>query len=285
MVNRQTIMKILVPFITFVAGILIPIVLDKIIKGAFTDFQILVIALVILSFLFTALVIALTVVFSETKDVHGQVIEIQKEFITLLNKTSNQFGLLVEFIVDTPGTNDGASYEVSKKLILEAKQSIVFLDAWTQTRDYTTTPDANKKRQAYYHAIIQQIEDHKFSDKTFHRRIIQTSEFDSQKFSLTGGETFLNYLKKCFSLQNEFNTEHIAVIKYAPLIINAQIIIIDDSYLIWPILTIDPKKGTLRRHGAIFFNDPFQQFVPLMTAIYNRIDAIALPLEEHHINF
>lgn len=285
MVNRRTIMKILVPFITFVAGILIPIVIDRAIKGVITDFQILIIAIIVLSILFAALIIALSIVFSETKDVHNQIINIQMEVLSNLDKAALQFGLLVEFIVDTPGRNDGASYEVSKKLIQEAKHSIVFLDAWTQTKDYYSSANATKKRQAYYDAIIQQIEKHKFGDKTFHKRIIQTPEFGSQGFTLTGGEIFRNYLIKCFSIQNEPQAAHVSVIKFAPLIFNAHIIMIDDSYLIWPILTFDPKRGTLRRHGAIFFNDPFQQFVPLMAAIYHRIDAIALPLEERHINF
>lgn len=283
MSRRSLTIDILVPVITFLAGVVVPIIFDKLTNGAFNEQQLTL--LIILSFVLVlvALIIANATFFRETHSGQETIISEQKQIISSIELLAQRFGLVIEFIKE-PLENSGITYERTRQLIENAQESLVFLDAWVQTTDYFFgTPLAQQKRQAYYNAILKQIEKHEHDGDTFHRRIIQVSkpfnELDT--FVMMGGTVFIDYIKRCLKLHK--NSPATCVVKIAPLFLQAHFVIIDQQYVVWPLLTYTPRGRGLQRHGAMIFHDPLKQFVPLLMEIYNRIDSEARPFQLHHL--
>lgn len=199
MSKRSLIIDIVVPIITFSAGVIVPILFDRLTKGVVNEQQLTLAVLLGFLLVLIALIIVNAIFFRESHDVQKEVITGQRNIQNHLEELAYEFGLGVEFIVEEAG-NEGITYEKTRQLIEGAQDSLVFLDAWVQTKDYFLgTPLAAQRRQAYYDAIIQQIENHKHEGKQFHRRIIQMtgSQTDINHYVLVAGSVFLEYMKKC----------------------------------------------------------------------------------------
>jgi predicted PurR-regulated permease PerM len=154
--NRRLLINALIPLSTFIAGVLAPIIVDRITKGVTTEQQITL--LILLSFALALIVLAIvnSVFFQEAQ-------ESQQKISQQLERLSRQFGLKVEFVEDTE-QDPGLSYERTTELIRNAQNSLVFVDYWIQTTDYLlqNTGSSYDRRQAYYTAIIEQIRRHRY---------------------------------------------------------------------------------------------------------------------------
>lgn len=64
---------------------------------------------------------------------------------------------------------------------------------------------------------------------------------------------------------------------------HASFVIIDQCYVVWPILTYIPGGEGLKRHGAMIFTDPRGQFVQHLMTIFDTIDTNAQRLEIYHL--
>lgn len=287
--NKQNlVMKILVPVSTFIAGIFVPFLLDRLTKGANSEQQLTLLTLVGFLLALIVLVIAISVIFFEIHSAHKTIFEHHTDITSKIDEISSRLRIIVQYIEDSPNGNEGLSYEVTRKFVEEAQTSLIILDAWQQRKDYPLIrfpQDSRvlKRRQDYYISIIQQVEKHKYDKAPFLRYIIQApAGSDLTKFKLIGGTVFLDYLKTCLKIREEASTA--TVIKLAPLVINIHCIIIDKRYIIWPIFIADPKRnGEIRRHGIIIFDDPLQQISPSIMGIYNIVDAQSIPFEFHHL--
>lgn len=313
MLNRRLARNTLVTLSIFLAGVVVPVLFDRLTKGITTDQQI---TLLLLILFFMAQIISMIIIYSIFKDIHEEKTNVMTGTKAILDRIESerndvlsqireeqsdinsrietehgditarlqaitlQFGLAVKFVEEDNGT----TYELTREMIEQAETSLIFLDAWAQTNDYFSGEQlAKERRQAYYDAIIKQTQKHIKKGNQFHKRIIQvpTSTADLDHFTLVAGPIFQDYLKQC--LQIRAASSRACVLRIALPVIHAQFIIIDQRYVVWPMLTSDPQTGRMKRHGAIFFDDPLGQFVPRIMSIYNMIDSHARPLEVHHL--
>ena len=186
--------------------IVIPILFDRLTKGIATEQQLTLI--VILGFILAliALVITNSIFFRETTKGHEELLHNQGELVNQVELLASEFGLLVHFI-EEPLDNSGITYERTRQLIEQAQTSLVFLDAWVQTKDYFLGTDlAQERRKSYYNTIVNQIEKHKHDGTPFHRRIVQVPRTvsDLNTFRLVGGSLFIDYMKSCLKIRKEF---------------------------------------------------------------------------------
>jgi hypothetical protein len=293
MSRRSLLIKIIVPIITLLVGAVFPILFDRITKE-FTEQQVTLLIILIFSLAATVLVITYSVLFDQTRDdqhkINSGQIDILNEvksgrisILDELKRLADQFGLVVDFIEESPD-DEGITYERTTKLIEEAEDSLIFLDAWVQTTHYhLESPRAAARRQAYYDAIINQIEKHKQTRNHFHKRIIQMTGgwTDTNHFVLIAGSVFSNYIRKAYKLQKDFPGS--STIRIANLFIHASFVIIDRFYVVWPILTYTPGGEGLKRHGAIIFNDPRQVLVQHLMGIFEMIDSNSQKCTAHHL--
>lgn len=281
--NRRWIIDVVIPLGTFIAGIIAPIIVDRITKSVTSEQQITL--LILLSFALAFIVLAIV-----NSEFFQEVQKGQYKLGEQLERLGREYGLKVEFVEDTE-KNPGLSYERTTELILNAQSSLVFVDCWIQTADYLlqATRSSYDRRQAYYAAIIEQIRKHQ--DQTgptpFHRRIVQmSSPGDINQVVLVTGDTFKNYVRECCKIQG--HATRASVIKISQPYIQAQFIIVDQRFVILPLLTSVAATKDLKRHGAIIIEDPNpnpekRKFVLQMMTIYNLIDNQAQPITPHHL--
>jgi len=204
-----------------------------------------------------------------------------------VERLSLQFGISVEFVADYPGENDGMTYERTRQLISSAQHSLVFVDYWTETANYREGEEqARARRNAYYGEILSQIELSARRNRDgapFHRRIIQFPGLvdPDERVALSGDESFLGYTRQCLAYQEVWPRS--TVVKICPPHVNMHFAVIDRRFVILPILTSSPRGGGLRRHGALIFEDRVGELVAKLMNIYAMLDAVALPLEERHM--
>ena len=206
--------------------------------------------------------------------------------INSINKTIDhltaEFGLSVEFVADEPGPNDGLSYERIRQLIAKAQRSIVFVDFWAEGSIHRIGQDNVRiRRAAYYDEIIKQIESRQRNHgdgPPFHRRIVQVSRLLSpaSRLSLPGDDYFLSYISQCLDLQDQ--APRTTVIKICRAQVYLHFAIIDDRYVVMPILTAGQGQTTVKRHGALIFEDHVGYLVRELQNIYSMLDAAAQPL-------
>lgn len=300
MSRRSLFIKVIIPIITLLVGAVFPILFDRITKE-FTEQQVTLLVILIFSLAAAVLVITYSVLFEQTRDDQQKINSGQMDILSavssgrtsILNEVrrlADQYGLLVEFIEES-SDDEGITYERTTTLIEEAYESLVFLDAWVQTTQYHLgSSRANARRQAYYNAIINQIEKHKQTRNHFHRRVIQmTGDWkDVNHFVLIAGSVFSDYIRRAYKLQKAFPGS--SYIRIANLFIHASFVIIDQMYVVWPILTYTPNGEGLKRHGAFIFTDPRHVLVPHLMTIFdmivdnsNKCNAFQLGLDEKDI--
>lgn len=167
---RRTI-RVLVPVATFVAGVIVQLLTDRLTNKSITTSTRLIGA----SLGGLALVVAiLAIIISfDYADRLRQINSLGQNIDHMIRK----FGLSVEFIADHPGADDGLTYERIQQLIAKAKTSLVFVDFYTETAAYRTNRGVSyRRRRTYYAEILRQIELRSLrhtDGAPFHRRIIQ----------------------------------------------------------------------------------------------------------------
>jgi hypothetical protein len=170
-----------------------------------------------------------------------------------------RFGLTAEYIDDSART-----YRRTQELVETSKESLTFVDWWVASCEYNKT----QERKDYYQAITARIEKHLEASRDgrgasgdfSHRRIVQVPEgVDLENVSsvLSKDGVYWEHLEKCVELQED--NEGITSVSIARLFTHTHFAIIDDLYLVEPILTTG-KRG-LARHGAIFYTDPHGELI------------------------
>lgn len=271
MTNRSKLTSIAVGISTFLAGVLAQLIFDKLNNE--------LVIFISSALIMVSLIFVVSIFVFETRDANRQIFD-------KLDAVTKKFGLTVDYVEDGLGEHEGMTYERTKQIIENAQSSLYFVDFWVQSGDYLQgKPLARNRRKEYYDAIIERIK--KFQnyhgDVPFHRRIIQLPSLKagSSQFNLSADPIVSEHIRDCLNIQSD--SQKLSVLKVAPPHIHTHFAIIDQRFVIWPILTSNPRGGGLKRHGIIIFDDPQGQFVQRMMSIYNMIDAVAQPFEVHHL--
>ena len=267
--------RVAVPIATFVAGVLAQLLADRLTNRSInTPNRIIAAALGGLAIVVVILTIIIAFDYSDRL----------KQLNLLgdsMEQISRRFGLSVEFVPDHPGPDDGMTYERTRQIIAHAERSLVFVDFYTESGAYRTNRGvSHSRRRAFYEEILRQIDTRTgrhMDGAAFHRRIIQAELTESEdRIVLTGDDSYLLYLRKCVLYQEA--SARSTVVKICPPHVRMHFAIIDDRYVILPILTTGPGGAGLRRHGALIFEDLVGDLVKTLNTIYEMLDATARPL-------
>src|SRR5437016_5947511 len=108
MPRRAFFLKVIVPIISLLVGASFPILFDRITKEV-TDLQVILLVILIFSLAALALVITYSVLFEQTHEGQQKIASGQLDILNEVKRLADQFGLLVEFIEESPG-NEGITY-------------------------------------------------------------------------------------------------------------------------------------------------------------------------------
>ena len=187
-----------------------------------------------------------------------------------IDRLGLRFGLTAEYIDDSTRT-----YRRTQELVESAKESLTFVDWWVASSEYGTSP----ARKDYYQAITDRIEKHLKASRDAtgargdfsHQRIVQVPEdmnLENVSSALSKDTIYWEHLKKCVELQED--NEDITSVYIARPYTHTHFAIIDDKYLVQPILTTG--KSGLRRHGAIFYTDPHGELIKRYKEMMRRLN-------------
>lgn len=269
-----------VPLGTFLAGVIVQLLAQELTTGLLDTPTRLIGAG--LGGVILMIAILFLVVGTDVRERRQQILHVENTIATI----SQKLGISVEFIPDSP-ERDGMTYERTRQLISQAKKSLVFVDFWLETGSYREGYSGGpEKRNGYYDEILGQIRSRANQDLSgppFHRRIIQlpSAPDGSGSIVLETDGAFDRYLRDCLRIQAL--TPQASVLKIAPPQIHMHFCVIDERYVVLPVLSSNPKVGGLRRHGALIFDDRGGELVGRLLKVYELLDAVAQPLEERHL--
>lgn len=195
---------------------------------------------------------------------------------TKLLEIANRAGLKAEFIEDQ---STGKSYLRSAQLIEEAKTSIIAIDTWQPFPEYlnSSSQGVKKARSQQYEALEKQIKLHLSDNTHFHRRIIQLSdEYENKPLSFSADPMFYNYLIVAAEAQS--SNPRSCLLRRANTIINTHFILIDERYIILPVVSYYQNKAQVR-YGALIFDDMQGDLVHYLKSIFSIVDGRSRPLE------
>jgi hypothetical protein len=279
-VSRRTV-KVIVPVSTFAAGVLAQLLAERL-TSDLVNTSTRIVAATLGGVAFVVVLLIVLISFDYSDRVH------QLNTISdTLEMLSRQFGLSVEFVADESGPDDGMSYERMRQLVSKAHRSVVFVDFWAEGPHPAGQEHVRLRRASYYDEIVRQIElrMHSHADgPPFHRRIVQVSRHlgPNSRLQLPGDDSFLDYISRCLALQEL--SPRTTVVKICSAQVHMHFAIIDDRYVILPILASNPRQGGVRRHGAVVFDDNVGKLVKELMNIYETLDAVAQPLEPRQIH-
>jgi hypothetical protein len=261
--------SIVVPSVTFLFGIIIQLLFQQWLS--IKDSVPLGIAIIIFG-----LLIILLVSSSILRAIEMRFDTVEDKLIDIATRT----GLRVEYIEDGIEEN---SYRRVAELIEQANANLTFVDVWASYGGYQTDkPVVRSTREDYYQVVIRQVDRHKEDQRHFHRRIIQfPGEYENKILPLENDPLFLNYLRHVAKMQEDHPRS--CSIKRATTYINTHFIMIDEKYIVLPILTYGNQRQ--ERHGALIFDDIHGDLVKCLDSIYQIIDARAIPLGPKDLEF
>src|SRR5262249_16456106 len=140
---------------------------------------------------------------------------------------------------------EGKSYLKTTELIENAKFSVIAVGYWEPFPHYSidNTTDINSgiseainARRKYYIAMKKQIDLHQKDEEPFHRRIIQVpEEYMTKRIPFEVDPIFKDYL--LFVAKTKDDGYRSCVLRKSKVFIKADFILIDDQYIVLPVLT------------------------------------------------
>jgi len=197
----------------------------------------------------------------------------------VLNALETKFGLQAEFIMDKRGVHKGLSYKAIQKYIEAADKSLIFVDSWVESPEYS----GSKERKDYYRTIEDRIRKRLESDVSgtdlFYQRIVQLPP-DKDSSVVLKDITYAEHLRVCADLEEkgtEKGTTGTIFVGTAKPFTHINFAIIDDQYFVQPILTTG--KEHLDRHGVIIYTDVEQKLIKEYKRIMHSLDVTKLNVE------
>jgi hypothetical protein len=262
---QRRISVLLIPLSTFILGIFVQALFDQ----WFNSKNLMVLSiLMIMVGLVTALIVL--------KQMDRRFDNIDTKLLDIANRT----GLKAEFIEDQLG---GRSYLRSTQLIEEAKTSIIAVDTWKSSPGYLNSSSQNVKeaRSQQYEALKKQIKLHLGDSTPFHRRIVQIpQEYENKNLPFNIDPPFYNYLIAAAEAQD--SNPRSCLIRRTSTIISTHFILIDERYIIMPLVSYIKDEAQVR-YGALIFDDVQGNLVNYLKSIYSILDGRSKPIELHHL--
>jgi|GEM_PF-2687043 hypothetical protein len=264
--SKKKLLALLIPAVSFLSGVFAQVLLDQWISSR--NILLLSIALVIIS---------LITIFIILKYLEARF----DGFDSKLMRIANRMGIHVEYVEDG---ETGKSYLRSADLVEQAQTNLIFVAQWEPFPNYLVEDvDVNKKdgssriseaRRRFYEALTMQAELHQKDETPFYSRIVQIpGEHMNKRIPFETDQILFEHLTSVTKMNS-----HAILLRKTPTVINIHFTIIDDRYIIIPILT-SIKKVHQARHGAIFFDDPQGNLTRRLKSIYWSIEKYATPIE------
>jgi hypothetical protein len=264
---RKKIHALLIPTITFVIGILVQSLFDNIITSSN------------LPMLSTAVImIGIFVIFLHLTQIDTRFDNVDRQLIDITNRT----GIYAEYIEDGP---EGKSYIRATEMVEKARTSLIFVGDWEPFPEYqannTSVMKGNSQvlaaRKHFYQTLIKQIEAHRFDGTPFHRRIVQIpKEYIDKRLPLETDPVFFDYV--AYAAKIQASRPHSCMIRKSSIFINITFTIIDNRYVIIPVIT-RIKDLFQVRHGALIIEDINGQLVSRLKSFYWTLESRSSSLE------
>jgi hypothetical protein len=267
--------EVLIAIASGVFGLLISPLLDKITSPLFdTPTRALLTGLFLLALLAIASVITTGIFARRYERINSKV----KDELSSINQ---RLGLTVRFVHDPPKRSTGEVYRTAREIIEKAEKEILVLyfsrsrnrEERERGRDIETEEYRNE-RERYTQAMLEKLRQHK-TKRLFYRRVFQFPEGRDIKFIEDRvGQRWTTHTKGVLEILDEYPDA--GYIKKAPLFLEQTYVIVDRRYVIWGIDGIDPEHEVRYMEGALFFDDPNQEFIQYLIGFFQRVDAHAV---------
>jgi hypothetical protein len=270
--------QVLVGVFLFVGGVAFESLLDRGLTNAFEGTQgkrwlillLLTVAAIVLTIVASVLILSLRAILEKLDIEHRTTREkVNDSYEAIMKNVESRFGITAEYISDKKQDSSGLTYKATQRLIEQAKERLLFVDWWVESSEYGDSPE----RKEYYRAITERIRNHRKENSIdrrgfFHERIIQMPKGATLDV-LGDDEVYSEHIKDCLTLEAEVSRSVTAVHRASPFT-HVHFAIIDDRYLVQPILTTD--QDGLRRHGAVIFADPTGELIKVYEEMIKHLE-------------
>jgi len=197
-----------------------------------------------------------------------------------LSSINRRLGLTVRFVHDPPSRSTGEVYRTAREIIEKSEKEILHFYycrpqpvIHAQPQQSVESDAYRVERAKYTQAILDKIRQNQ-NGRFFYRRIFQFPEGRDSKFTEERvGKRWFEQVKAIMDIVDEYSDA--AIIKKAPLFLQQTFFIVDERFVIWGIDAIDPQPGVRYYEGALFFDDPHQEFIQYLKGFFLRVDAHA----------
>jgi len=195
---------------------------------------------------------------------------------------TSRTGIHTKYVEDG---NEGKSYIMATNMVEEASKSLTFVGYWEPFPEYQANNTSVMKgeslildaRKKFYQTVMDKIDEHKFDKSPFHRRIVQVpKEYVDKRLPLEVDPAFFKYMNHAVRVQA--NTPKSCVVKKSSAFFNINFTIIDNRYVVIPILT-HVKNLLQARHGALIIEDIDGQLIAILNSIYWILESRATPID------
>ncbi|HID08004.1 MAG TPA: hypothetical protein EYP10_12760 [Armatimonadetes bacterium] len=195
-----------------------------------------------------------------------------------LSSINRRLGLTVRFIHDPPKRSTGEVYRIAREIIEKAESEILVLHhIRLREEDFARrieTDEYQTERDKYTLALLEKLRQNK-DKRLFYRRVFQLPEGRDTKLTEERlGKRWFGHAKAVLEILDEYPDA--GYIKKASVFLEQTYVIVDRRYVIWAIDGIEPEHGVRYMEGALFFDDPHQEFVQYLLGFFQRVDAHAI---------
>jgi len=199
-----------------------------------------------------------------------------------LSSINRRLGLTVRFVHDPPKRSTGEVYRIAREIIEKAESEILVLQYMRlREQNYARrieTDEYQIEREKYTLALVEKLEQNK-DKRLFYRRVFQLPEGRDTKLTEERlGKRWFEHTKAVLEILNEYPDA--GYIKKAPVFLEQTYVIVDRRYVIWGIDGIEPEHGIRYMEGALFFDDPHQEFIKYLLGFFQRVDVHAIIVQK-----
>jgi len=272
-VRKLAEIEVLIALASGIFGLLISPLLEKITSPLFdTPTRALLTGLFLLALLSIAVAIT-TGVFARR---YEKVINSLNDELSSINQ---RLGLTVMFVHDPPKRSKGEVYRIAREIIEKAESEILVLHHTRRIQEeerarHIETDEYRSERDEYTLALVEKLRQNT-NKRLFYRRIFQLPEGrDTRLTEERLGRRWFEHTKAVLDILDDYPDA--GYVKKAPLFLEQTYVIVDRRYVIWGIDGIEPEHGIRYMEGALFFDDPHQEFVKYLLGFFQRVDAHAV---------
>lgn len=278
-IRKLTGTEILFAIASLVFGLLVGPILEKVTSPFFDTPTRAILASLLFLAILVAISIATTSVFARRQNTDSL------KLIDELSSINRKLGLSVSFVHDPPKRSTGTVFHTARRIIEGAEKEILVLqynrlkDQEERVRSLNIDTEAHRyELESYTQAIYKKLEQRKTNGFSY-RRLVQFPEGREAKFTCERmGERHFRHAKAVLEIFDMY--PEAGYIKKASLFLEQTFIIVDRMHVIWGIDAVDPEHEVRYTEGALFFNDPHQEFIQYLISFFERVDKNGINLQK-----